>query len=114
MLHLHGRHLHMMLASRSHVRGCWPCGRSARASVVADMIVCGVVDNCRVVGVVNDRDVYVGHSAVVVVRAPLPVTTEKPDPGVAETVVNASIVADLNEAARAADASREVNGAVCG
>src|SRR5713226_1018120 len=83
-----------MLASRCH----FPRGRtssgSAPAAVKADPVDV-VVDDGRVVGIVNDGDVHVGHRAVVVVVATSPVAAEKADTGVAETVVNAAIEADL-------------------
>src|SRR5713226_10061476 len=83
-----------MLASRCH----FPRGRtssgSAPASVKADPVDV-VVDDGRVVGIVNDGDVHVGHRAVVVVVATSPVAAEKADTGVAETVVNAAVEADF-------------------
>ncbi len=83
-----------MLASRCH----FPRGRtsssSAPAAVKADPVHV-VVDDGRVVGIVNDDDVHVGHRAVIVVVATSPVAAEKADTGVAETVVNAAVEADF-------------------
>src|SRR5260370_14115184 len=57
MLHLHGRHLDMMLASRSHVLRGWPSRCSAWTTVKADASIrCVFADNCCVVGVVKDHD----------------------------------------------------------
>src|SRR5690349_17241020 len=86
----------MTLACSFH----FPRRRASRCStgstVETDPVDRGVVvDDGRVVGVVDDGDVYVGYSAVVVVRAAAPVAAEKAHAGVAEAVVNATVVADF-------------------
>src|SRR6266705_2960883 len=82
-----------MLASRCHLSRCRTSSASAPAAVKADPRT--IVDDRRVVGIVNDGDVHVGHRAVVVVVATSPVAAEKADTGVAETVVNAAVEADF-------------------
>src|SRR5215469_13623326 len=68
---------------------------SAGTAVVTDAgDVRVVVDDRRVIGVVNDVDVYVGHGAVVVVIPAAPVTSEEADACVAEAVVNSAVEAD--------------------
>ena len=83
-----------MLAGRCHFPRRRTSIGSAPAAIKADPVDV-VVDDCRVVGIVNDGDVHVGHRAVVVVVATSPVAAEKADTGVAETVVNAAIEADF-------------------
>src|SRR5713226_4947762 len=96
MLRLLRGHRDMMPASRSHFARRRTNGCSARATVKADPVDRGVVvDDGRVVGVAYNRDVNVGHGAVVVVRAASPVAAEEADAGVAEAVVNACIKADF-------------------
>src|SRR5216683_6799899 len=96
MLRLLRGHRDMMPASRSQFLRRWTNGCSARATIKADPVDRGVVvDDGRVVGVAHNRDVNVGHGAVVVVRATSPVAAEEADAGVAEAVVNAAIEADF-------------------
>src|SRR5216683_2348058 len=96
MLRLLRGHRDMMPASRSQFLRRWTNGCSARATIKADPVDRGVVvDDGRVVGVAHNRDVNVGHGAVVVVRAASPVAAEEADAGVAEAVVNATIEADF-------------------
>src|SRR6266704_721699 len=83
-----------MLAGRCHFPRRRTSIGSAPAAIKADPVDV-VVDDCRVVGIVNDGDVHVGHRAVVVVVATSPVAAEKADTGVAETVVNAAVEADF-------------------
>src|SRR5260370_5431832 len=86
----------MTLASRCHFLRRRTGNGSARAAVKADPFDGAVVvDDCRVVGIVYDGDVHVGHRAIVVIRAASPVAAEKPGTGVAETVVNAAVEADF-------------------
>src|SRR6266702_8069036 len=89
MLRLLRGHRDMMPASRSHFARRRTNGCSARATVKADPV------DRRGVGVAHNRDVHVGHGAVVVVRAASPVAAEEADAGVAEAVVNAAIEADF-------------------
>src|SRR5260370_7902992 len=85
----------MTLASRCHFLRRRTGNGSARAAVKADPFDGAVVvDDCRVVGIVYDGDVHVGHRAIVVIRAASPVAAEKAGTGVAETVVNAAVEAD--------------------
>src|SRR6266566_5178746 len=74
MLRLLGGHGDMLLASGSRFPRRRTSGYSARAAVKTDPLDgCVVVDDGRVVGVAHDRDVYVGHGAVVIVGATSPV-----------------------------------------
>src|SRR6266481_2700391 len=80
MLCLLRGHRDMMPASRSHFARRRTNGCSARATIKADPVDRGVVvDDGRVVGVAHNRDVNVGHGAVVVVRAASPVAAIEAD-----------------------------------
>src|SRR6267154_5638304 len=94
MLRLFRRHGDMVLTDRFHLSRPRTSGGSAPAAIEADPGAI-VVDDCRVVGIVNDGDVHVGYRAIVVVIATSPVAAEKADTGVAETVVNAAVEADF-------------------
>src|SRR5258708_11730041 len=94
MLRLFGSHGDVVLAHRFHLSRRRTSSNSVAAAIKADAADV-VVDDRRVVGIVNDGDVHVGHRAVVVVVATSPVAAEKADTGVAETVVNATVEADF-------------------
>src|SRR5229473_3167756 len=96
MLRLLGGHWDMTLATCCHFLRRRTGSGSASPAVETGPIDCGVViDDSRVVGIVHDSDIHIGHRAVVVVGATSPVASEKADSGVAEAVVNAAIEADL-------------------
>jgi hypothetical protein len=95
VLHLFRGHRNVRLLCRRHFR----CSRSSIDSTGAAIetdAVGGVVviDDGRVVNVVDDRSIYVGHAGVVVVLAAPPIATVEPGAGVTETVVNSAIEAD--------------------
>src|SRR5207249_9133754 len=52
------------------------------------------MDDGRVVGVVDHRDVHVAHGAVVIVISAAPVAADETDASVAEAVINAAVEAD--------------------
>src|SRR5712692_2142028 len=86
----------MVLAGNFHFPRCRTSGCSTPAAVETHTVDRGaVVDDRRVVSVVHDGYVYVGYSAIVVVRAASPVAAEEANAGVAEAVVNATVVADF-------------------
>src|SRR5271157_4409178 len=80
-------------------RGLFPCGRagadSTSSAVVTHMIERGVVDDGLVVNIVNIRDVYVIHRAVVVETAVIPISALIADATVAEAIVDAAVKADI-------------------
>src|ERR1700674_3213731 len=80
-------------------RGRFCCGRagisSTSATVIADMVHCGVVDYGLVVNIVNVRDVHVVHRAVVVESSVIPISTLIADTTIAEAVVDATVEADM-------------------
>src|SRR5438034_2354975 len=78
-----------------HLLAGGPSGDSAGTTVEADAVYRGVVmDDGRVVGVVDHRDVHVAHGAVVIVISAAPVAADETDASVAEAVVNAAVEAD--------------------
>src|SRR5271166_201956 len=80
-------------------RGLFRCRRAsvnpAVPAVVADVVVRGVVDDGLVVNIVNIRDVYVIHRAVVVETAVIPISALIADATVAEAIVDAAVKADI-------------------
>src|SRR5213075_2715414 len=94
MLCLHRSHGAAPLMRRGDFSICRPGSYASRATAEADS-VSRLVDHGRVVSVAHNRDVHVGHGAVVEVRAASPVSTEEANAGVAEAVVDSAIVADL-------------------
>src|SRR5437899_818125 len=78
-----------------HLLAGGPSGDSAGTTVEADAVYRGVVmDDGRVVGVVDHRDVHVAHGAVVIVISAAPVAADETDASVAEAVINAAVEAD--------------------
>src|SRR5437667_10432049 len=78
-----------------HLLAGGPSGDSAGTTVEADAVYRGVVmDDGRVVGVVDQRDVHVAHGAVVIVISAAPVAADETDASVAEAVINAAVEAD--------------------
>src|SRR6266481_3371967 len=96
MLRLLGGHSDMTLATCCHFLRRRTGGGSASPAVETGPIDRGaVIDDSRVVGIVHDSDIHIGHRAVVVVGSTSPVAAEKAGSGIAETVVNAAIEAHL-------------------
>src|SRR5215469_2945946 len=88
-------HSDMVVVFGGHLLVCGPGGDSAGTAVEADTVYRSVViDDGRVVGVVDLGDVRVGHGAVVIVTPATPVAAGKTDASVAEAVVNAAVEAD--------------------
>src|SRR5579862_1700025 len=73
----------------------WAGARSTISAVVADVVVCSVVDNGLVVDIVNIRDVHIIHRAVVIERSVSPISALIADPAISEAVVHATVEADL-------------------
>src|SRR6267154_997951 len=92
MLRLFRGHGDVVLTGRFHLsRRRTGCG-SAPAAIEADPGAI-VVDDRRVVGIVNDGDVHVGYRAIVVGVATPPVAAEKADPGVTQAVLTPALQA---------------------
>ena len=95
MLSLHRRWRPVLLVCR----GLFCSGRagvnSTGAAVVADMVHPGVVDYGPVVNIVKVPDVHVVHRAVVVEGSMIPVSAFIAETTVAETVVDATVEADM-------------------
>ncbi len=70
-------------------------GNSTGAAVVADPVHGGIVDNRRVVNVVNVGDVHVVHRTVVVKLPVLPTSALIAGTAIAKAVIDAAVEADL-------------------
>lgn len=90
---LPGSGRYMALAGGLFLSGCWARVDAAATAVEADVIIAGV--DRRVIGVVDNVDVYVCDGAVVVEVVAAPVTARVADAGVAESIINATVEADL-------------------
>ncbi len=95
MLGLHRRWRPVLLVCRGHFCLARAGVNSTGAAVIADMVHGGVVDHGPVVNIVNVRDVHVIHRAVVVEGSMIPVSAFIADTTVAETVVDATVEADM-------------------
>src|SRR5215471_11048035 len=95
MLRLHGGHGNVTLVSSLQLLRSWTSRCATRTTVEAHAVDRRVVDDGCVVGVVHDGDIDVGHRAVVVVSASLPVTAKEAGTGVAESVVDSAIEANF-------------------
>src|SRR5215472_11537694 len=95
MPRLDGGHGNVTLVCGLQLLRCWTSRCATRATVEAHAVHGRVVDDGCVVGVAHDGDVNVGHRAVVVVSASLPVTAEEAGTGVAESVVDSAIEANF-------------------
>src|SRR5215469_4161932 len=96
MLRLHGGHGNVTLVSGLQLLTSWTSRGATGTTVEAHAVDRRVVvDHGCVVGVAHDGDVDVGHRAVVVVSATLPVTAEEAGAGVAESVVDSAIEANF-------------------
>src|SRR5215470_1838028 len=88
-------HGDMVVVFGSHLLVRGPGSDSAGTAVEADAVYRSVViDDGRVVGVVDLGDVHIGHGAVLIVIPAAPVAAGKTDASVAEAVVNAAVEAD--------------------
>ena len=93
VLFLCGRRPSVMLAREIFLRGGRTRGDAAAAAVVADV---GVVDDdIPLINIVYDRDVYIVDAAVIEKIAAAPVAAGVADAGITETVVDATVEADL-------------------
>ena len=72
-----------------------PGSDPAFAAVIADVVHRSVVDDCSVVGVVDDRGVHMIHVGVVGEMTVLPTTALIAHPAIAKAVVDAAIEADV-------------------
>src|SRR5215469_7030945 len=95
MLRLHGGHGNVTLVSSLQLLRSWTSRCATRTTVEAHAVDGRVVDDGCVVRVAHDGDVHVGHRAVVVVSATLPVTAEEAGTGVAESVIDSAIEANF-------------------
>ena len=69
---------------------------TARAAVVANIVDHSVVhDGVVDIGVVNDGGVHVGDCGVVMENAAAPLATDETDAAIAESVINATVEADV-------------------
>ena len=81
----------MLIRGRLFLRG-WASGNSTRASVVAYVVHCDVVDDRPVVDI---RDMDVAHGLVIEDATAPPLSAKKPDTDVAEAVVYAAVESDV-------------------
>jgi len=96
LLRLRGRGLPVCLTRNRHI----PSGRSRRGSTVPAVVTYAidrgvVVRNGRVVCVVNDGRIDVGHRGVVPVDIPLPLATIEPFTWIAVPIINTAVEADV-------------------
>src|SRR5579864_5483918 len=84
-------HRDVPLVFRGHFLTVGPGIDSASTAVEAGAVDGRVVDDCSVVGVVDDGHVDIGDGAVVVVVSAAPGAAEEADSGVAESVVNTTV-----------------------
>ena len=95
-MRLLGGHRDVPLTLCDNFLRCGPGSHATRAAVEANAVHrCVSVDDRGVVSVAYDRDIYVGHLAVVVIRVVFPIAAEESDAGVAKTVIDSAIVADF-------------------
>src|SRR5262249_57598439 len=91
MLRLHGSHGNVTLVTGLQLLRRWTSRCATRTTVEAHAVDRRVVDDRCVVGVPHHADVYLGHGAVVVVSASLPVTAEEAGTGAPAAVVDSTI-----------------------
>lgn len=91
---LFGSYPYVTVVRSSHFSRVRTGINSARAAVVTDVADANVVD-ARVVGVVDDVDVYVCGGAIVVEVAAVPAAAIKARAGIAEAVINAAVKSDM-------------------
>lgn len=84
----------VVLARSGHFRRVRTSIDSPGATVEADVADMHVV-NARVVRVVDDVDVYVGHGAVIEEMAAGPIAAEEAGAWIAEAIVDAAVEADM-------------------
>src|SRR5208283_2903688 len=94
MLGLHRRCRRVVLVHRSLFCSGRSSGNSTLASVIADMVHRGFVDDGLFVNIGDVRDIHVTHRAVVEEGSVVPISTAIADTTVAEAVVNATVEAD--------------------
>src|SRR5277367_2467494 len=93
MLFLYGSGPSVVLAREPFLRGRWTRGDAAAPAVVADVRV--VDHDVPLVDVVYDRNVYFIDAAVIEKIVAAPVAAAVANAGITETVVDATVEADL-------------------
>ena len=93
VLQLRGHGRNALLAHAGHFRVRRPAGDASRP-VVADAVNCGVVDDRAVVHI-HIVDVHVVDGAVVVEPIVVPIPALIAHAGVAESIINAAVVANM-------------------
>src|SRR5208283_2103784 len=94
MLGLHRRCRRVVLVHRSLFCSGRSSGNSTLASVIADMVHRGFVDDGLFVNIGDVRDIHVTHRAVVEEGSVVPISASIADTTIAEAVVHAAVEAD--------------------
>ena len=84
----------MLLAGRRFFRTSRTDANSAGAAIVADAVRV-VDDDCPVIGIMNDRDVYIAYCTVVIEHSAVPIPARVTDSAVAEAIIDAAVEAHV-------------------